>query len=177
MTYADVRNGRGSNLRQMDIGDVLLFIAHLRAWEDGEWLKEHGFYLIGGLRIEQFDTDGEPLRGKDAERFRNNADFIRAKESGYWNDNMFFAGGKYSRRFHRAVPLNRCICDKVLRDAEGQLYDWTKQRGKEIRIIGSYTRTCRAVLDTSIPEQARRLVTLRKWIAEHAGAHGAELLG
>ena len=176
MTYGDVWSGRGANLQQMDIDDVLLFIAHLRRWGNGEPSEEHGFYLIGGLRIERLHTTGERLEDEWAERFSKNAHFIDAEERGYGGD-MFFAGDERSRRFKKAVPLNRNICDQVFRDAQGKEFDWTKQGGNETRIIGSYTRTCRCLLDTIAPKQAQRTATLRAWIAKHGSDGDTELLG
>lgn len=43
-------------------------------------------------------------------------------------------------------------------------------------VIGSYTRACRCMLDTSIPGQAKRTEKLRAWIARHTGDADAELL-
>ena len=134
MTYCDIPSSRGKNLEQADIDDVILFIAHLQRWER----TDHGFYLIGGLRVDMFHRY-QPLAGEYQERFRNNAGYDYAEE------NMLFAGDReHSRLFHRAVPLNREICDKVFRDARGKRFDWSKQGGNETRNIGSYTRTCPA---------------------------------
>ncbi len=96
--------------------------------------------------------------------------------------NWLFAGSQDgSRRFNKAVPLNREICDCALRDANGEPWRWgATKSGRErspLAVIGSYTRTARRFLDTSNPEEAKRAAILRDWVARHTGEADAALLG
>lgn len=181
LTYGDdARRGRAANLRHAEPGDALLFLARLERWRGGRRTREYGFHLLGGLRIENvYAGVAEPPAGGAGGRIARNAHVVRAQASGdwaKWGGFHVFTGSERSRRFERAVPVTRELCDAVLRDKDGAPWRWPSHRS-DLSIIGSYTRTCRAVLDTSIPEQAERTATLRKWIAEHTGAHDAELLG
>ena len=172
LTYGDSgENGRSSNLTSMERGDVLLFLVRLsrRAGAGGKPAKlapDDGFYLIGGLSAESEAGFEMP----DSPRFARNAHALRG-------DSRFLgvAGTDKSRRFDRAVPVTREICDQVFRDTYGQPWEWPAHRS-ELGVIGSYTRACRCILDTSVPEQAKRTEKLRAWIAQHTGDAGAELL-
>ncbi len=172
LTYGDSgENGRSSNLTSLERGNVLLFLARLsrRAGAYGRPTKltsSDGFYLIGGLCAESEAVFVTP----DSPRFAGNAHALRG-------DRRFLgvAGTDKSRRFDRAVPVTREICDQVFRDTYGQPWEWPAHRS-ELGVIGSYTRACRCMLDTSIPEQAKRTEKLRAWIAQYTGDAGAELL-
>ena len=176
-TYGDNTNGgRGANLKHMQANDVLLFLARLQRWTDGERTQEFGFYLLGGLHIEEvYAYIAQPPSGDAAARIAKNAHVIRARCMGDWDKFHVFTGSERSRRFERAVPVTRKLCDAVLRNKGGQPYNWPTHRS-ELSVIGSYTRTCRCVLDTGIPEQAQRAATLREWIAKHSGDADAALL-
>ena len=168
-TYGDNgANGRSSALTQLREGDALLFLARLELCIGGERTRRSGFYLIGGLAVNQagFLTLYSPGR----ERFSNNAHVIR-------RDGQFLgvAGSSQSRRFEHAVPITREICDRVFRDRDGNLWSWGNGKS-ELARIGSYTRACRCMLDTADPEQSQRTATLRAWIEKHSGARDAEVL-
>ena len=178
-TYGDMcdANARASGLRSIRPGDALLFLARLEKWRDGRRTGEFGFYLIGGLRVEwTLPSVSEALTGRDAERAATNAHVRKARADGEWNGFWVFGGSpRLSRRFDRAVPVNRELCEQVFRDASGNPWQWPFHRS-ELSVIGSYTRTCRRVLDIAVPDQARRADTLRAWIAEHGAAEGAVVL-
>ena len=168
-TYGDNgTNGRSSALTQMRKGDALLFLARLDRCVGGERTRHSGFYLIGGLVANHagFISPDSPER----HRLVNNAHVIRG-------DSKFFGitGSDRSRRFQRAVPVTREICDRVFRDKDGNKWSWGNGKS-ELSRIGSYTRSCRRILDTDEPEQAERTATLRAWIEEHSGKRDAELL-
>lgn len=175
-TYGDVCvNPRAANLAAIENGDVLLFIARMRHWMNGKPSRGHGFALVGGLSVDAMVPDvRQPLSGSAAERFARNAHVIRARATGCWEGFWLFGGSSQSRRFARAIPVVREVCDRVFRDRLGKPWDWSRQT--ETGTIGSYTRTCRCVLDTSDPGGERRVRALREWIAQHSGVGDAALL-
>lgn len=187
-TYCDACDvfSRASKLKEVQQGDVLLFVAGLRLWRDGKRTSEYDLHLIGGFRIEEaLRCEGAPPDARVADRFANNAYVISGRETGRWDPivgNWLFAGSKDgSRRFDKAVPLNKEICAKVFLDANGAPWRWDATKsGRErspLAVIASYTRAARRFLDTSDPEEAERADILRKWIAQHTGEADAALLG
>ena len=159
-TYCDDCDSsrRAANLKDVEKGDVLLFLAGLMPWVDGKPRRErYGLHLIGGLQIEEA---------------------LPRARSGEW----LFAGKKdASRRFNKAVPLNREICKQAFRDTKGNRWRWGPNRSgharSELEVIVSYTRAVRCFFDMSAPEEAERAATLRNWIAKYAGERDAALLG
>lgn len=172
LTYGDNgTNPRSSNLTGMETGDVLLFLARLERRTDGK----RSFYLIGGINVASVVPSVlRPLSGPADDRFARNAHVIRARCTGEWDGFWLFGGSSQSRRFERAVPITREISERVFADKNGNPWDWSRQT--ETATIGSYTRTCRCMLDTSDPAQAQRGITLRQWIAKHSGDADAALL-
>ena len=168
-TYGDNgTNGRSAALTRMEKGDVLLFLARLEGWARGKPTGEYGLYLIGGLLADYaaWITPGS----RQIDRFANNAHTIRGDYQ-YWG----IAGSSQSRRFERAVPINREICEKIFSDAKGNPWTWSTHR-TELTVINSYTRACRCMLDTSDASQSQPAAVLREWIPQHSGASDAELL-
>lgn len=187
-TYCDACDDfpRASKLKEVQQGDVLLFVAGLRRWTGGKWTSEYGLRLIGGFRIEEMPYQVVERPDERVEdRFANNAYVISGRETGRWDPivgNWLFAGSKDgSRRFDKAVPLNREICEKVFRNASGAPWRWgATKSGRErspLAVIASYTRAARCFLDTGNTEEAERAAILRKWIAQHTGEADATLLG
>ena len=178
-TYGDMcdENARASGLRGLGRGDALLFVVRMERWREGRRTKEFGFYLIGGLRVDwMLRGVTEALTGRDAERAAANAHVRKARADGDWNGFWVFGGSpSLSRRFERAVPVNRALCEQVFRDARGDPWQWPSHRS-ELAVIGSYTRACRCVLDAALPDQAERAETLRAWIVQHSGAEDAAVL-
>lgn len=181
-TYCDACDDfpRAANLKHVQQGDVLLFAAGLRRWTGDGWAGEYGLHLIGGFRIEDVARhESEPVDKRTADRFANNAYVINGRGTGRWGrkvGNWLFAGSKDgSRRFNKAVPLNREICEQAFAAANGAPWRWGRQ--SETATVASYTRTARRFLDTSNLEEAKRASILRKWIARHTGEADAALLG
>lgn len=169
LTYGDGGdNGRSSALKTLRPGDALLFLARLERWDDGKRMREFGFYLIGGLSVDYAEFVTPQTSGRD--RFAKNAHAIRGDERF-----LGVAGSSRSRRFRKAVPITRDVCDEVFRAADGSPWRWGGGK-TALQVIGSYTRSCRRMLDASIPEQERRLAFLRDWIAERSGEDDATLL-
>ena len=187
-TYCDACDifSRASKLKEVQQGDVLLFVAGLRLWRDGKRTSEYDLHLIGGFRIEEaLRCEGAPPDARVEDRFANNAYVISGRETGVWDPivgNWLFAGSEYgSRRFDKAVPLNKEICEQVFLDASGAPWRWgATKSGRErspLAVIASYTRAARCFLDTSDSKGAKRADILRDWIAQHTGEADAALLG
>lgn len=167
-TYGDICDDvpRASALKKLKSGDILLFLAGLECYIGSKRTGRYGFYLIGGLQIDSvIRTMTQPPDGCKGNRFAKNAHVVRGKITEQWDGDWVFGGSNKSCRFHRAVPVNRPICDKVFRAANGSPWQWNSNRS-DLQVIGSYTRTCRCVLDTSVPEQKQRAAILGEWIAK-----------
>lgn len=169
LTYGDGGdNGRSSALTTLRPGDALLFIARLERWDDGKRTRQFGFHLIGGLSVDYAEFVTPQTSGRD--RFAKNAHAIRGDERF-----LGVAGSSRSRRFRKAVPITRDVCGEVFRAADGSPWRWGGGK-TDLQVIGSYTRSCRRMLDASVPEQERRIADLRDRIAEHSGEDDATLL-
>jgi hypothetical protein len=153
-TYGDYpcTSPRAANLKKIEEGDFLFFLARLVSLENGSYGKG-GFYLIGYFEI------GEILRNvkyrpsdEVLEAFGNNAHVRRGLyHENYWDGFWVFKGSERSRRFKYAVPFDKDFCNSVLLEASGRKLSWPAHRG-ELQIIGSYTRACRIILDQSLIE-------------------------
>ena len=177
-TYCDViGNPRASNLKQVQPGDVMLFLAGLRRWTGSNSDKPYGMHLVGGFQIEEV-LPGVVARPNDKaiDRFAKNTVVELGVHTGAWGGEWLFAGSKDgSRRFNKAVPLNREICEQAFTAANRAPWRWGRQ--SETATVASYTRTARRFLDTSNPEEAKRATVLRDWIAQYTGEADAALLG
>ena len=183
-TYCDAcgQYPRAKRLKHVERGDVLLFLAGLRRRIGGEWTDEYGLHLIGGFHIgETLSEVGEPPDQSASARFAKSAVMIWGLALDEWySSDWIFGGSTESRRFNKAVPLGEEICKQVFRDANGNPWRWGPTKSgcarSALQVIGSYTRTARRMLDTSIPEEADRAAILRDWIARHTGEADAALL-
>lgn len=167
-TYGDICNDspRASALKKLKLGDILLFLAGLECCTGGKRTGQYSFYLIGGLRIDSvMRTMTQPPDRWERDRFAKNAHVIRGHYTDCWDGFWLFGGSNLSRRFHRAVPVNRDLSEKVFRTANGNPWKWHSSQTC-LQVINSYTRTCRCVLDTSYPEQKQRAEILQEQIAK-----------
>ncbi|MDP6403223.1 MAG: hypothetical protein QF467_06715 [SAR202 cluster bacterium] len=178
-TYGDNcgTSPRAAALMQLGQGDVLLFLAHLVEWErpgpnvesrpkpDGK----HGFYLVGLLDIEEVIRD---VRSRPtANVFRRvaaNAHVRRGlSQPGLWDGFWVFCGSDRSRRFHRAVPVTRDFAARVFTSADGSPWRWDNGR-TDLQVIGSYTRSCRCVIDPAQPGHEVRAGALWEWVKRYS---------
>ncbi|HET9780161.1 MAG TPA: hypothetical protein VFR33_00145, partial [Candidatus Dormibacteraeota bacterium] len=132
-TYGDNcrRAGRAYSLRRAEPGDVIVFIARLVN-------HQPGFYLVGGLEIEEVlaDVTDDPGAGWwDA-----NAHVRRARATAAWDSFWVFKGSKRSRLLPRAAPFRRA----ELKTLFGESLRWPTHR-TELQTIGSYTRAVRRI--------------------------------
>lgn len=171
-TYGDncEASPRAASLKRLGPGDFLFFIARL-AHRDGQgFTGRHGFYLIGFLEVEEVlpGVAAPPPDGTLA-RFRDNAHIrMGLSDPRLWDGFWVFRGSHRSRRFQRAVPVTRALADRVFRCADGSPWRWDGTRS-ELQVIGSYTRSCRCVLDPAIPGHQQRADALWDWVTRHAG--------
>ena len=176
-TYCDVvENPRAARLKDVRQGDILLFVAGLRRWTGSNWDKPYGMHLVGGFQIEEVlpKVVAQP-NDRAVDRFAKNTVVELGVHTGAWGGEWLFAGSKDgSRRFDKAVPLDKEICEQVFRRANGAPWRWDRQ--SETATVASHTRTARCFLDTSIAEEAKRAAILRDWIAQRTGEADAALL-
>ncbi len=171
-TYGDncEANARAAGLKSAGPGDNLFFLVRLAEWEDGGPTGRHGFFLIGVLRIEGVLL-GVRSRPSDGivRAFGANAHLRRGlTDPALWDGFWVFKGGDGSRRFSRAVPVDRALCERVFRRADGSPWAWDPGR-TDLQVIGSYTRACRRVIDPVEGDGAERAQALWEHVARHSG--------
>jgi hypothetical protein len=169
-TYGDncATSPRAAALKRMEWGDRLLFLARLERWADAGPTGEFGFYLVGFLEIDEVLEDVTSCPdGGVLERFGANAHVRRGlSDPALWDRFWAFRGSGRSRRFHRAVPVTRALASEVFTAADGRPWRWDRGRS-DLQVIGSYTRSCRCVIDPAVAGHQARAETLWEWIARH----------
>ena len=141
-------------------------------WDSDGPTRRYGFYMVGFLKI--LDAEGvlrdvqvEPS-GNRMERFRNNAHIRRGlTDPKHWDRFWAFRGSEQSRRFPYAVPVTRELCQEAFRAADGSPWRWDGQHRSELQVIGSYTRSCRCVIDPSSSDGAVRSDAFWEWIDKY----------
>ncbi|HEV2475127.1 MAG TPA: hypothetical protein VGX22_01215 [Candidatus Dormibacteraeota bacterium] len=132
-TYGDNcrRAGRAYSLRRAQPGDLIVFLARLVN-------HRPGFYLVGGLEIEDVlpDIAADPGKGW----WDGNAHVRRSRATGTWDSFWVFQGSRKSKLFDRAVPFAR----RELITVFGDELRWPTHR-TELQTIGSYTRAVRRI--------------------------------
>lgn len=164
LTYGDnvERNARAAALKGVAPGDVLFFIVRLEDWVGGEFTGRFGFYLAGFLEVRSIlsGVRSEPSE-EELDRYGGNAHVRRGlnRPANYWDGFWVFGGSRKSRRLRWAVPVDRTLADRIFRRADGGRWRWNPSR-TELQTIGSYTRACRCVIDTSSAEGRERAALL-----------------
>lgn len=160
---------RSAALKSIVPDDVLLFIARLERWRDDSPTGEFGFYLIGYLEIaEVFPDVAERPHEVALTRINRNAHVRRGlTHEKYWDGFWVFAGSENSRRFEKAVPVTRNLCDQVFTAADGEPWRWDGGR-TDLQVIGSYTRSCRCVIDPATVGHEERAQRLWEWVDAHS---------
>ena len=170
-TYGDncAISARAAALRRVRPGDLLFFLARLQRRSDHGPDGAHGFYLIGFLEIEEVLREVASRPDDDVlRRFGANAHVRRGlSDSKLWDRFLVFRGSARSRRFDRAVPVTRDLAGRVLTRADGSPWRWDDGRS-DLQVIGSYTRSCRCVIDPALPGHAVRAEALWEWVSEYA---------
>ena len=172
-TYGDncSPSPRAAGLRRVEPGDFLFFLARLERWNGDGPTGTHGFYLVGFLHVEEILREVAARPGDDLmDRCRDNAHVRRAlADPRLWDRFCVFRGSAGSRRFRRAVPVTRALAGRVFACADGSPWRWDPGR-TDLQVIGSYTRSCRCVIDPSRPGHPERAVALWEWVAEHSAS-------
>lgn len=127
-----------------------------------------GFFLIGFLHLEAIAAElRRPPHPRLLRRIAANAHVRRAMARGNRFDGFWvFCGSRHSRRFTHAVPFTRALASRLLRDANGQPWRWDERRS-DLQVIGSYTRTCRCLLDPARPEHRARIAAWWRHLARY----------
>ena len=156
-------------MRKVSRGDFLIFISRLQNWTKGARTNIFGFYLIGYIHVDQVvGSVVNPLEKGLMSRFSVNA-HVRAAmfDKSMWNSFWLFSGSSWSKRFLKAVPVTKKFCDDVFRKSNGQKWDWGENR-TDLQVIGSYTRTCRPILNSNTESDHKRIDILWKWISKYS---------
>jgi hypothetical protein len=145
-TYGDYpgRSPRAANLKRLEPGDYLFFLARLVKWKDGEFTRDAGFFLVGYLEIEEILRDvTSELSAAQRNRVINNAHVQRALGNRECYDRFWvFRGSEGSVRFKYAVPFDRAFVEQVIPNADQ--WEW-KPSWTNLQTIGCYTRTCKLI--------------------------------
>jgi hypothetical protein len=164
-TYGDVpeSNSRAANLKKLNPGDSVLFLARLVEWDDERGWGNGGFFFVGDLVLRRVvnksDLSEDPRLVKLVE---NNAHVKRWRLNPYLEPHNFwvFVGSDRSARYQHAVPFDGKMLTDVLRKADGSPVS-RKEGMTDNLFIGCNTRACRII------ESQSRIEMLRKHIAEH----------
>ena len=161
---------RASALKGMEIGDFLFFLARLERWTGARPARTYGFYLVGYLEVETVARSVQVHPSEEVmTRIGANAHVRRGlSDAALWDGFWVFSGSARSRRFERAVPVDRRIASAVFTSAKG--WPWRWEGGRSVlQVIGSYTRSCRCVINPSLPGHAERADIFWEWVDRHSG--------
>lgn len=161
-------NSRAAGLKSVKIGDYIVFIVRLCLWINGRFTSKYGFYLIGFLEIEEILPSVTNRPNKTVlEKFAKNAHVLRGQnDDALWDSFWIFKGSEKSQRFEKAVPITKGIASQVFRQADGRHWKWPDSRS-DLQIIGSYTRSCRRIIEANDSEEHERATSLSTWISKH----------
>jgi hypothetical protein len=140
--------GRAGNLKRLEEGDLLLFLARLTKVGQSRAPTEAGFYLIGFFEISVIrkDVKAKPTES-ELQIFGNNAHIRRGLADHSRFDNFWvFKGSDESRLFLHPVPFDRELASKTLRNKKRGVLIWPR-RFTDLQRIGSYTRSCKLIDD------------------------------
>lgn len=169
-TYGDncERSPRAASLKKIGMSDYL-FIARLENWDGDAAKGVYGFYMIGFLEVAAVLEDvTEMPEAHVIARFGRNAHIRRGlSDRRLWDRFWVISGSTHSQRFKRAVPVTREIANQVFSAADGSPWRWDSRR-TDLQVIGSYTRTCRCVIDPLIPGQQTRSDIFWSWVDDHS---------
>jgi hypothetical protein len=154
---------RAINLRKLNKGDSLFYLARLVEWDEQKGWGRGSFYLIGELVLDRVVKKSDLVADSQlVNTVKNNAHVKRwLARPDMGHDNFWvFVGSGESKRFVHAVPFGLDIAQKVMLSSQGTVI--VRDEGKtENQVIGSYARACRLIEDSS------RIELLREHISKH----------
>jgi hypothetical protein len=146
-TYGDYPtiSPRAANLKKVEKGDFIFFLARLVKYKNVGFTKKAGFYFIGYFEVEDILREATATPKQSILRkFINNAHVRRALyDSKLWNGFWVFKGSKKSCRFDYSVPFSKGFFEKIIKNSRGRDIIW--DRRTELQVIGSHTRACRMI--------------------------------
>lgn len=169
-TYGDhcSVNPRAAALKQVEAGDFIFFISRLGNWREGRLTGEYGFYLVGFLEVDGIlsEVTSRP-KPSDLQRYISNA-HVRYGLcfDGGWDRFWVFAGASRSERFYRAVPVTRKLVSSIFLTANEETWEWSDTR-TDLQVIGSYTRSCRCIIDPKHTRGSARIGALWDFVKEY----------
>lgn len=175
LSYGDnCANPRALSLKRVSKGDILLFWGLLwlnngRCWQD--FTGEHGWYLLGALRVEEIAVPGQSLHQIseiNRPRAEKNAHFINGRGRLQQDNYVFLGDTGLSSVFMPAVDLEvrkpSGLIYKAFSSANGALLAW---KGNPSWM--SSLRTCRKIWDLNDQAARSRAEIVSKTILEQTG--------
>lgn len=154
---------RARNLRKLNKGDSLFYLARLVEWGGKNSWGRGSFYLIGELVLDRIVKKSDLMSNPQiVNTVKNNAHVRRwLARPDLEHDNFWvFVGSGESKRFIHAVPYDLDIAQRVMLSSRGTVI--AREEGKtENQIIGSCARACRLI------EDSYRIGLLREHISNH----------
>ncbi len=162
-TYGDYPGSvpKASKLKRLGTGDYIFFLSRLVEF-DGEAYGTAGFYIVGYLRIERIFRD---IARKPSQQILSSISGNAHVKRGlcceqYFDRFWVFKGDKgESSVAETAVPFDRHLADRLLRDAKGNKLSWDCAKS-DLQVIGSYTRTCPIIGSNDEVDSIRILLDL-----------------
>ncbi len=141
---------RAFNLKKLNKGDTLYYLARLVEWDNVTWGKA-GFYLIGKLVLDKIikksDLEKNPTLIPTVQNNAHVKRWLIKPEAEPWNF-WVLVGSDQSKRFIHAVPFDKNIVQKALLAGNGTPIKWDSDK-TDLQTIGSSTRACRIIDDTA----------------------------
>jgi hypothetical protein len=182
-TYGDVRSSRASNLKYVELGDQLWFLARLWNHDGSRWTRGSDFYFVGRFEVEQnILVPAKSERGHfscdSLRRIERNAHYRRWVHANGQEEFRIIAGSHTSQRFRRALRVTPDIAGLLFRgqyDPKSGMFhsggEVLKNRNgapRRVELFGSVTRTVQAFLDTGIAGDTQRVAELTRLAVDHA---------
>ncbi|MGC9777792.1 MAG: hypothetical protein HZR80_00955 [Candidatus Heimdallarchaeota archaeon] len=160
-TYGDVTtNPRSYNLKKVKKGDYLFFLARLTPYLNDRFIRNEGsFYIVGYFVVEGVYSTEKELK-VNREKIKQNNHYIKYENNPNDLGSFLVIKGdiQQSKRFIKTIKVNRSFCDRFFLDSKGQSFNWDDKK-TENQIIGSYTRTIRAILDSEkYPKKTKKIL-------------------
>ena len=166
-TYGDncEVNPRAMSLRNVQRGDFLFFLSRMELCIRHRRTGNFGFYFIGYLHVESMlKAVREKPNDSALVKFGVNAHVRRGMDDdALWDGFWVFGGSSWSKRFQTTKSITKEICQEVFLGADGQPWKWDEFR-TDLQVIGSYTRTCRCLIDPSTVGGGKRARFFWDWI-------------